>query len=246
VIALERVRKTFGATVAVSDVSFAARDGQVTGLLGPNGAGKTTTLRMLGGLIASDRGSVLVDGMDVHQSPFEARARLGVLPETVGLYDRLTVREHLLYAGELHGRRGTVLVRRVDDLMDRVGLRRLADRRGATLSLGERRRLALARALVHEPANVVLDEPTNGLDVLGVRDVRAEIRRLAAAGRAVIVSTHMMPEISAVCDRIVVLARGLVVAVGTPAGIQERAGVRSLEEAFVRIIGSAEGLGSNA
>ncbi len=241
-IQLERLHKRFGPTVAVSDVSLVARDGQVTGLLGPNGAGKTTTLRMLTGLLSPTRGRVTIDGVDVHRDPSGARARLGVLPESVGLYDRLTVREHLVYAGTLHGHRGVELARRVDCIIERVALGRVAGRRTAGLSLGERRRVALARALVHKPANVVLDEPTNGLDVLGVRDVRTEIRRLSAEGCAVVVSTHVMPEISAVCDRIVVLSHGRVVAEGAPRDIQARAAAPTLEEAFVRVIGSAEGL----
>lgn len=239
---LQGLRKTFGSTVAVGRVSFVARNGQVTGLLGPNGAGKTTTLRMLTGILSPERGTVTIDGVDVQRDRFAARARLGVVPETIGLYDRLTVREHLLYAGELHGRRGADLERRVNRMLERVDLRSVADRRAATLSLGQRQRVALGRALVHDPPNVVFDEPTNGLDVMGVREVRAEIRRLAAAGCAVIVSTHMMPEISAVCDRIVVLAGGEVVAEGTPHEIQARTGATTLEEAFVRTIGSAEGL----
>ena len=241
-IALQGLRKTFGAIVAVRDVSFEAMNGVVTGLLGPNGAGKTTTLRLLTGALRPENGTVLIDGIDAHRLPFAARARLGVVPETVGLYDRLTVREHLLYSAELHGGKRVDLNRRVNTVLERVDLTRLASRRAATLSLGQRRRVALARALVHEPANIVFDEPTNGLDVLGVRDVRAEIRRLAASGCAVIVSTHAMPEITAVCDRIVVLAKGEVVAMGTPREIQERTGAPTLEEAFVRTIGSAEGL----
>lgn len=241
-IALQNLRKTFGATVAVRDVSFVAANGEVTGLLGPNGAGKTTTLRLLTGVLRPENGSVHIDGIDAHRQSFEARARLGVVPETVGLYDRLTVREHLVYSAELHGGNRFDVNERVNDVLERVDLTRLASRRAATLSLGQRRRVALARALVHQPANIVFDEPTNGLDVLGVRDMRAEIRRLAAAGCAVIVSTHVMPEISAVCDRIVVLSKGEVVATGTPRELQQRAGASTLEDAFVRTIGTAEGL----
>lgn len=241
-IALQNLRKTFGATVAVRDVSFVAANGEVTGLLGPNGAGKTTTLRLLTGVLKPENGTVHIDGIDAHRQSFEARARLGVVPETVGLYDRLTVREHLVYSAELHGGNRFDVNERVNDVLERVDLTRLASRRAATLSLGQRRRVALARALVHQPANIVFDEPTNGLDVLGVRDVRAEIRRLAAAGCAVIVSTHVMPEISAVCDRIVVLSKGEVVATGTPRELQQRAGASTLEDAFVRTIGTAEGL----
>ena len=241
-IALQQLRKRFGAVVAVSDVSFVAPNGEVTGLLGPNGAGKTTTLRLLTGALKPERGTVSIDGIDAHRQPFDARARLGVVPETVGLYDRLTVREHLVYSAQLHRVQHADLRRRVDAALERADLTSLASRRAATLSLGQRRRVALARALVHEPANVLFDEPTNGLDVLGVRDMRAEIRRLAATGCAVILSTHVMPEISAVCDRIVVLARGEVVAIGTPRDLLERTGTATLEDAFVRTIGSAEGL----
>ena len=241
-IALQNLRKTFGATVAVRDVSFVAANGEVTGLLGPNGAGKTTTLRLLTGVLKPENGTVHIDGIDAHRQSFEARARLGVVPETVGLYDRLTVREHLVYSAELHGGNHFDVNERVNDVLERVDLTRLAGRRAATLSLGQRRRVALARALVHQPANIVFDEPTNGLDVLGVRDMRAEIRRLAAADCAVIVSTHVMPEISAVCDRIVVLSKGEVVATGTPRELQQRAGASTLEDAFVRTIGTAEGL----
>jgi sodium transport system ATP-binding protein len=241
-IAVDRLRKTYRTTVAVDDVSFVAPDGMVTGLLGPNGAGKSTTLRALVGLVRPDAGRATVDGQSVQQDPRRARTRLGVLPEVVGLYDRLSVREHLTYSGQLHGLVQPDLDRRVDRLLEQIGLTGIAGRRAGGLSLGERRRVALARALVHDPPNVVLDEPTSGLDVLGAREVRHEVRRLAASGCAVVISSHVMPEISAVCDRIVILARGRVVAAGTPDEILARAGVRELEDAFVTLIGSAEGL----
>jgi sodium transport system ATP-binding protein len=241
-IELRELGKSYGRTVAVASVSFTAGDGLVTGVLGPNGAGKTTTLRAVAGLIRPDRGAALVDGRDVQGDVARARARLGVLPEVAGLYDHLTVREHLAYAGALHGVRQPDLRHRVEALLDQFALAPLADRRAATLSLGQRRRTALARALVHDPANVVLDEPTSGLDVLSAREVRREMRRLAGAGRAVILSSHVMPEVSAVCDRIVVLSRGTVAAAGTPAEILARTGRTSLEEAFVELIGSEEGL----
>ncbi len=243
-IVLANLRMAFRSTVAVRDVSFTAPNGQVTGLLGPNGAGKTTTLRLLTGLLTPDAGSVLVDGLDVHVTPREARARLGVVPEHTGLYDRLTVREHVEYGVRLHGHRGPGAATLVDAALARSGLSLLAGRPAGTLSLGERRRVALARALAHGPVNVVLDEPTNGLDVPGVRDVRAEIRRLAAAGCAVVVSTHVMQEVSALCDRVIVLARGRLVAEGTPAELRQRTGHASMEDAFIHLIGTAEGLSS--
>ena len=241
-IAFENLRKTYGKTVAVDSVSFVAPDGVVTGLLGPNGAGKTTALRALTGLVKPDSGSALVDGANVQHDPLITRARLGVLPEVVGLYDHLTVREHLVYSGELHDMGRPDVVSRVEQLLEQLGLMPLADRRAGHLSLGQCRRVALARALVHNPPNVVLDEPTNGLDVLSAREVRREVRRLADAGRAVVLSSHVMPEVSAVCDRIVILSRGLVAASGTPAEILATSGAGVLEEAFVSLIGSEEGL----
>jgi sodium transport system ATP-binding protein len=241
-IEIRDLQKTYGRTTAVKSVSFTAVDGVVTGLLGPNGAGKTTTLRAIAGLIRPDAGLALIDGEDVQHDLRRARSRVGVLPEVVGLYDQLTVREHLAYAGALHCVQSATLAVRVDQLLDQFALEPLADRRAATLSLGQRRRVAIARALIHDPANIVLDEPTSGLDVLGAREVRREIRRLAASGRSVILSTHVMPEVSAVCDRIVILSHGSVVAAGTPEEIIARTGRETLEEAFVDLIGSEEGL----
>jgi sodium transport system ATP-binding protein len=241
-IEVSNLRKSYRDALAISSVSFSAPNGLVTGLLGPNGAGKTTALRAITGLLRPDAGEVAVDGVRVAADATAARRRMGALPEVVGLYDHLTVREHLSYAGELHGFSTAVLKGRIETLLERFALLPLSDRRASTLSLGQKRRVALARVLVHEPANVVLDEPTNGLDVLSAREVRREVRRLADAGCAVLFSSHVMPEVSAVCDRIVVLSKGLVVASGTPAEIVERAGRASLEDAFVALIGSDEGL----
>ena len=241
-IELDAIQKRYGKTVAVREVSLLAPNGLVTGLLGPNGAGKTTALRVITGLIRPDAGRATVDGLDVSARANEVRARLGVVPENAGTYDRLSVREHVSYSGELHGLSRSTLDRRVTALLDQLGLTALASRHAGGLSLGERRRLALARALIHEPGNLVLDEPTNGLDVMSARAVRQEIGRLAAAGCAVLVSSHVMPEVAAMCDRVVVLAKGVVAAMGTPAELIAQAGCTTLEEAFVRIIGSDEGL----
>jgi sodium transport system ATP-binding protein len=242
VIRLEGLRKGYGPVVAVEDVSFEVPNGVVTGLLGPNGAGKTTVLRTITGLVSPHRGRVLVDDLDAGREGPRARARLGVLPEGAGVYDRLTVREHLAYSGELQGMKRPILEPHVTRLLDRFGLTSLGARRAGTLSTGERRRLLLAAAMVHDPGNLVLDEPTNGLDVFSARALRREVRRLAAAGCAVLFSSHVMPEVAATCDRVVVLDKGRVVAVGTPAELMARAGTASLEEAFVSIIGSEEGL----
>ena len=237
-IEVAHLHKRFGEVVAVDDVSFRAADGVVTGLLGPNGAGKTTTLRMLTTLIRPDRGEARIDGADVSQDPIEARRRIGVLPDARGLYPRLTAREHIEYAAALHGinRAG----KRIDALLDLLDMRPLESRRVEGFSNGERVKVALARALVHEPRNVMLDEPTNGLDVMSTRAVRELIRKLKAEGKCVLFSSHVMQEVSALCDRIVIIAHGRVLADGTPDEI--RGGAVSLEEAFVKIIGSDQGL----
>ena len=241
-IEVTNLHKRFGAVTAVEDVSFRAEDGVVTGLLGPNGAGKTTTLRMLYTLVRPDRGSVKVDGLEVAERPVEVRRALGVLPDARGLYPRLTAREHVRYAGELHGLSGATLDKRIDELVELLEMKEIAHRRTEGFSQGERMKVALARALVHGPRNVLLDEPTNGLDVMSTRAVRTLIRRLREQGHCVVFSSHVMQEVGALCDRIVVVARGRVVAEGTPDELRARTGKDSLEEAFVTVIGSDQGL----
>ncbi len=241
-IEVRNLHKRFGTVTAVEDVSFSAADGVVTGLLGPNGAGKTTTLRMLYTLIQPDRGSALVDGIDVAERPMDVRRAIGVLPDSRGLYPRLTAREHARYAGELHGLSGPILDKRVEELVELLDMTDIADRRTEGFSQGERMKVALARALVHGPRNVLLDEPTNGLDVMSTRAVRTLIRRLKAQGHCVLFSSHVMQEVAALCDRIVVVARGRVVAEGTPDELRARTGKESLEEAFVSVIGTDQGL----
>jgi sodium transport system ATP-binding protein len=236
-IAIEALRKHFGHVAAVRDVTFAAADATVTGLLGPNGAGKTTTLRMLSGLLRPDAGRILVDGIDVAADPIGAQRAMGLLPDSRGLYPRLTPREHIRYFGELHGLRADALATRIDALLKLLGLDPLADRRVAGFSQGERTKVALARALVHAPRNVILDEPTNGLDVMSTRAVRALIRELKHDGCCVVFSSHIMQEVSALCDRIVVIAQGTVVANGTPDDLRRQAGSDDLEDAFVRLAG---------
>ena len=241
-IEVTNLHKRFGAVTAVEDVSFRAEDGVVTGLLGPNGAGKTTTLRMLYTLVRPDRGSAKVDGLEVAERPLEVRRNIGVLPDARGLYPRLTAREHIRYAGELHGLSGAALDKRIDELVELLDMKEIADRRTEGFSQGERMKVALARALVHGPRNVLLDEPTNGLDVMSTRAVRTLIRRLREQGHCVVFSSHVMQEVGALCDRIVVVARGRVVAEGTPDELRARTGKDSLEEAFVTVIGSDQGL----
>ena len=240
-IAITGLKKRFGAVEAVKDVSFEAHDGTVTGLLGPNGAGKTTTLRMLSGLMKPDAGRILVDGTDVAAEPVEAQSKMGLLPDSRGLYPRLTPREHVRYYGGLHGLNGAVLEARIDNLIERLGLGEVAARRVGGFSQGERTKVALARALVHQPRNVILDEPTNGLDVMSTRAMRDLIRHLRQEGCCVVFSSHIMQEVSALCDRIVVIAHGSVVADGTPDALRSRTGCESLEDAFVALVGLEEG-----
>ena len=237
-----KLHKRFGKVTAVEEVSFRAEDGVVTGLLGPNGAGKTTTLRMLYTLVRPDSGSASVDGHDVVADPLRVRKRLGVLPDARGLYPRLTPREHARYFGRLHGLDGAALEARVEQLVALLEMADIADRRTEGFSQGERMKVALLRALVHDPQNVLLDEPTNGLDVMSTRAVRTLIQRLKAQGRCVVFSSHVMQEVAALCDRIVVVAHGRVVAEGTPDELRARTGKESLEEAFVSVIGSDQGL----
>ena len=241
-IRVQEIRKRYGKTAAIDGVSFEIPDGMVTGLLGPNGAGKTTTIRAMTGLVTPESGRIEIDGIDVAARPIEARARLGVVPETIGVYDHLTVREHVEYSAELQGMAPAAIASSTTEVLAHLDLAALAGRRAAGLSMGERRRLALARAMVHRPANLLFDEPTNGLDVLGARTVRSDIRRLAELGRAVLVSSHVMPEVAALCDRVIVMVRGVIVAAGRPAEMLQQTGCATLEDAFVRIIGSEEGL----
>ena len=240
-IRVENLRKQFGPVVAVDGVSFTAADGAVTGLLGPNGAGKTTTLRMLYALMRPDAGTISIDGVDAVQSPQEAQGRLGVLPDQSGLYPRLTPREHLEYYGQLQGLSGKPLDDRIAALFQTLDMNKIADRRTQGFSHGERTKVALARALVHDPRNVLLDEPTNGLDVMSTRAVRDIIRRLRADGRCVVFSSHVMQEVSALCDAIIVIARGRIVASGSPDELREQTGHKSLEDAFVALAGLEHG-----
>jgi sodium transport system ATP-binding protein len=231
------LQKRFGAVTAVDGVSFEARDGAITGLLGPNGAGKTTTLRMLYAVMKPDAGTITVDDVDAVRAPQEAQARLGVLPDGFGLYPRLTAREHIYYFGELQGIGGTALRRRTEELLTLLDMTAIADRRTGGFSHGERTKVALARALVHGPRNVLLDEPTNGLDVMSTRAVRLIVRRLREDGHCVLFSSHVMQEVSALCDSIVVIAAGRVVAHGTADELRSQTGHPSLEDAFVALTG---------
>ena len=231
-----------GVVKAVDGVGFTAHDGEITGLLGPNGAGKTTTMRMLYTLMTPDQGSVRVDGIDASKDAEGVRRRLGVLPDARGVYKRLTARENIAYFGRLHGMSEAAIRSRTDALIGALGMDDVADRQTEGFSQGQRTKTAIARALIHDPKNVILDEPTNGLDVMTTRAMRTFLRQLRDEGRCVIFSSHIMQEVAALCDRIVVIAQGKVVAQGTPDELRAATGEDNLEDAFVRAIGSEEGL----
>jgi sodium transport system ATP-binding protein len=222
------------AVPAVAGVTWQARDGAITGLLGPNGAGKTTTLRMVAGLIPPDRGAVQVDGLDVARDPGPALARMGVLSDARGLYPRLSARENIVYYGQLQGMSRHDAVARAQALGKLLDLSDLLDRRTEGFSQGERMKTALARALVHNPPNIILDEPTNGLDVLATRALRDTLRRLRdEEGKCIVFSTHIMQEVERLCDQVVVIAQGRTVAQGTVPELLQRTGQQDFEEAFV-------------
>jgi len=244
-IVVDGLVKTFGKRGeirAVDGATFTADDAAITGLLGPNGAGKTTLLRMLATLIPPDAGFASIDGLDIVRERDGVRGRIGVLSDARGLYARLTARENVRYYGRLHGLGGTALEARIDALLGQLGLAALADRRTQGFSQGEKMKVAIARALVHDPATIMLDEPTSGLDVMSIRGLREQLFALRAAGKCILLSTHVMQEVALLCDRIVILGHGRVQAVGTGAELLARTGEASLEDAFVRLLGSAEGL----
>jgi sodium transport system ATP-binding protein len=231
-----------GVVNAVDGVSFEARDGEITGLLGPNGAGKTTTLRMLYTLMQPDQGQVVVDGVDAARDPEAVRRALGVLPDARGVYKRLTARENIAYFGELHGLSKATIAQRTRALSTALDMDDILDRQTEGFSQGQRTKTAIARALVHDPRNVILDEPTNGLDVMTTRAMRGFLRQLRDEGRCVIFSSHIMQEVAALCDRIVIVAKGRVVASGSADELRAQTGEANLEDAFVKAIGSDEGL----
>jgi sodium transport system ATP-binding protein len=228
---------------AVSDVTFTAPDGHITGLLGPNGAGKTTTLRMLAGLIVPDAGTMAVDGIDVGTRTREALARMGVLSDARGLYPRLTARENIVYYGRLHGMASDAANARAESLAAMFEMSALLDRRTDGFSQGERMKTALARALVHDPANIILDEPTNGLDVLATRALRDSLRWLRSpegGAKCIVFSTHIMQEVERLCDSVVVVSHGRTVASGSVSDLLAQTNERDFEEAFVKLAFAAE------
>jgi sodium transport system ATP-binding protein len=240
VIEAIQLARRFGATVALRDVSFQAPDGRITGLLGPNGAGKSTTLRILCATIRADAGEARIDGEAVSPANWALRQRLGVLPHNAGLYPALTARENILYFARLAGLPAAEARQRASELVTLMELDEVADRRTKTYSQGQKVRAALARALVHNPRNLILDEPTNGLDVPAVRKLRQLLLRLKDLGHCIVFSSHVMQEVALLCDEVVVIARGSVVATGTPEALRNNTGAATFEDAFVALTGEGE------
>ncbi len=244
-IKVEKLCKQFGGRkkqpliTALDNVSFELRDGEITGLLGLNGAGKSTLMRLIYGLLAPTSGELWVDDFNLRYQANEARQRLGVLPDDSGLYKRLTARENIRYFGELQGLAADELEANINQLIHWLGMESIADRRAEGFSLGERMKTCLARAIVHQPQHILLDEPTNGLDVITTRAVRKLLQELKNAGRCVLFSSHLMHEVSGLCDRIIVIAQGQIRADGNLQQILDAGGAANLEDAFVNLVQSS-------
>ncbi|MDR3479951.1 MAG: ATP-binding cassette domain-containing protein [Burkholderiaceae bacterium] len=241
-ILVDSVGKHFGAVKALDGVSFHARDGQITALLGPNGAGKTTLLRLLVGLLQRDCGSIAIDGLDPAREPIRVRKSIGFLTDQFGLYERLTTREHLVYFGELNDMEPQEIGQRIRDVVALLAMDDIIDRRTRGFSQGQRVKVALARTLLHRPRHLLLDEPTRGLDVMSTRALRKTLTILRAEGCCIVMATHVMQEVSHLCDDVIVIAKGKTVAQGSPAELCERTGIASLEDAFVSLVGTDEGI----
>ncbi len=239
-IEIVEVSKQFGSVRALDKVSLTFGEGQIIGLLGLNGAGKSTLMRLIYGLLAPTSGHIHVAGIDVQRDPIKARRYLGVLPDNAGLYKRLTARENILYFGRLQGMDEAELQHQTDSLMDLLGMASIAHRQADGFSLGERMKTALARAIVHQPRHILLDEPTNGLDVMTTRAVRRLLLAQKAQGKTVLLSSHLMYEVENLCDHIVVIAGGRIMAQGTPQAVTRQAGCQQLEDAFVSLSGVEE------
>ncbi|MDX1416063.1 MAG: ATP-binding cassette domain-containing protein [Candidatus Promineifilaceae bacterium] len=241
-IEVTHLSKAFGPVQAVQDVTFTAPDGLITGLLGPNGAGKSTTMRVIAGTLEPDSGRATIDGFDTHSHTVEAQSRIGVLPDKRGLYQRMTARENIRYFGRLHDLKGADLESRIDQLVTLLDMSEIADRRTEGFSTGEKVKVAIARALVHKPQNIMLDEPTTGLDVMSNRSMRQVIRRLRDEGHCLLFSSHVMQEVAMLCENIVIIARGRIRIQGSAAELCQVTGQENLEDAFVSAIGTTEGL----
>jgi sodium transport system ATP-binding protein len=247
-IEVRDLRKQFGRVSAVDGVTFTANNGAITGLLGPNGAGKTTTIRMIGTLVTIDSGYARIDGIDVTSDTDGARRACGLLTDSRGVYTRMTARENIRYYAELRGVESTRFEKTLARFVEWLDMKDILDRRTEGFSQGERMKVAIVRALIHEPANVILDEPTNGLDVMSTRALRELIKRLKAEGQTVMFSSHVMQEVAALCDEIIIISRGRVTAQGSAAALIEMSGKQNLEDAFIALseVASASELSGEA
>ncbi|MCL1064947.1 ATP-binding cassette domain-containing protein [Shewanella benthica] len=241
-IKVSNLSKRIGEVQALDDLSFEAQNGQITGLLGPNGAGKTTCLRTIFGLLQADKGIAEIDGIDVSKSPIEAKQQLGLFPDPFGLYERLTPREYVSYFAELNGLSRVEAKAATAKVLSQLHMDDIADRRCKGFSQGQRMKTALAQAIVHQPTNIILDEPTRGLDVMSTRVLRDLLRGLKEQGHCVLFSSHVMQEVAALCDQVIVMADGKVVAIGSPDDLCRQTGKDSLEDAFIQLIGTDEGI----
>jgi sodium transport system ATP-binding protein len=230
-------QKKFKKFIAVDGVSFCVNDGEVLGLLGPNGAGKTTIMRMIAAMLKPVHGTARVSGYDVRTHPNQVRGTLGILPEYWGLYERFTPREHLRMFGTFYGMKGAALERRIDELIVLFEMQEYADRECKRFSKGMSQKVAIARSMIHDPQNLLLDEPTSGLDVMSARQVRHLIADSRKQGKCVIVSTHILSEAERLCDRLILLDGGKVVAEGTPRSLCQSVGKGNLEDAFLTLLG---------
>ena len=240
-IEVKAISKSFGDVQAVKEVTFTAPDGQVTALLGANGAGKTTSLRMIYSLITPQAGTISIDGIDPKKEPEKARKLLGILPDTRGLYQRLTARENIEYFGQLHGMSDTEIKSRTESLVEDLRMQDFIDRKTDGFSQGQRVKVAIARALVHDPQNIILDEPTNGLDVMSTRGVRRFLQKEKQRGKCILFSSHVMQEVAAVSDEILVINEGIVCASGSQSELEQQTGQNNLEDAFVHIVTAGVG-----
>ncbi len=241
-IEVNNLHKKFKNVTALEGLSFSAKDGEITGILGPNGAGKTTCLRTLYGLLKADQGSATIDGINVSEQPLIARGNLGIFPDKFGLYERLTAYEQIDYFASIHGLTGAKKKQAIEEVLQELEMEDLAHRKTVGFSQGQRMKVTLAQALVHKPKNFVLDEPTRGLDVMSTRILRNYLSKYKAKGHCILFSSHVMQEVAALCDRVIVVANGKLAAQGTPQELCDLAGEAQLEDAFVKIIGSDEGV----
>lgn len=236
------LNKKIGNVNVLNGLSFTAQNGKITGLLGPNGAGKTTCLRTVFGLLKADSGNAEIDGIDVAKEPIAAKQKLGLFPDPCGLYERLTPREYINFFAQLSGLNATEAKQATVDVINKLAMNDIADRRCQGFSQGQQMKTALAQAVVHNPSNIILDEPTRGLDVMSTRILRELLLLLKAQGHCVLFSSHVMQEVAALCDHVVIMANGQVIAQGSVVELCEQAKKETLEEAFVALIGSDEGI----